>query len=114
MWSLLDLNGGQLGIFMKNNINKERIIDMLCSEDIELKRVGINLIKSNYKIPDTMYINAIGPLTFSPIFTKHYSISIPIYRILQNIQETSWRREWLIEFLNAILYYTESYGDAFN
>ena len=114
MWFLLDLNGGQLGIFMKNDINEERIIDMLCSKDIELKRMGINLIKSNYKIPDTMYINSIGPLTFSPIITKHCDISIPIYRILQNIQETSWRREWTIEFLNAILDYTEAYGYAFN
>ena len=34
---------------MKNNINKERIIDMLCSEDIELRKVGVNFIKSNYK-----------------------------------------------------------------
>ena len=99
---------------MKNNINEEHIIDMLCSEDIELKRMGLNLIKSNYKIPGTMYINSIGPLTFSPIPTKHCDISISIYKILLNIQETSWRREWAIEFLNAVLYYTEAYGHTFN
>ena len=99
---------------MKNNINEERIIDMLCSEDIELKRIGLNLVKSNYKIPDTMYINSIGPLTFSSIPTKHCDISVSIYKILLNIQETSWRREWAIEFLNAVLYYTETYEYAFN
>ena len=99
---------------MKNNINEERIIDMLCSQDIELKRLGINLIKSNYKIPDTMYINSTGPLTFSLIPTKYCYISIPIYEIIQSIQENSWKRELAIEFLNTILDYTEAYGYAFN
>lgn len=99
---------------MKNNINEEHIIDMLCSEDIELKRLGINLIKSNYKIPDAMYINSTGPLTFSPIPTKHWDISIPIYEIIQSIQENSWKRELTIEFLNVILYYTEVYEYTFN
>ena len=99
---------------MKNNINEERIIDMLCSEDIELREVGINLIKSNYKIPDAMYINSTGPLTFSLIPTKHYHLSIPIYEIIQSIQENSWKRELAIEFLNKILDYTKAYGYVFN
>ena len=99
---------------MKNNINNEHILDMLCSEDIELREVGINLIKSNYKIPDVMYINSTGPLTFSLIPTKHYHLSIPIYEIIQSIQENSWKRELAIEFLNKILNYTEAYGYAFN
>lgn len=87
---------------------------MLCSKDIELKLMGLNFIKSNYKIPNTMYINSIGPLTFSPIPTKHCCLSIPIYEIIQSIQENSWKRELAIEFLNAVLYYTEAYGYAFN
>ena len=87
---------------------------MLCSEDIELREVGINLIKSNYKIPDVMYINSTGPFTFSLIPTKHYHLSIPIYEIIQSIQENSWKRELAIEFLNKILNYTEAYGYAFN
>ena len=99
---------------MKNNINNERILDMLYSKDIELKRLGINFIKSNYKIPDTMYINSTGPLTFSLIPTKHYHLSIPIYEIIQSIQENSWKRELVIEFLNKILNYTEAYEYTFN
>ena len=87
---------------------------MLCSKDIELKRMGLNFIKSNYKIPDIMYINSTGPLTFSLIPTKHCYINIPIYEIIQSIQENSWKRELAIEFLNAVLYYTEAYGYAFN
>ena len=87
---------------------------MLCSEDIELKRMGINLIKSNYKIPDTMYINSAGPIKFSPFSTTQCYIKTPIYSILLNIQEYSWEREWVIEFLNAVLYYTEAYEYAFN
>ena len=99
---------------MKNNINNERILDMLYSKDIELKRLGINFIKSNYKIPDVMYINSTGPLTFSLIPTKHYHLSIPIYEIIQSIQENSWKRELVIEFLNKILNYTEAYEYTFN
>ena len=99
---------------MKNNINNERILDMLYSKDIELKRLGINFIKSNYKIPDAMYINSTGPLTFSLIPTKHYHLSIPIYEIIQSIQENSWKRELVIEFLNKILNYTEAYEYTFN
>ena len=99
---------------MRNDINEERIIDMLCSEDIELKRMGLNFIKSNYKIPDTLYISGYGPLTFSPLPTNQCYIKASIYRILLNIQEHSWRREWAIEFLNAVLYYTEAYEYAFN
>ena len=87
---------------------------MLCSKDIELKRMGINLIKSNYKIPDTMYINSNGSIKFSPLPTNQCYIKVSIYRILQNIQEHSWEREWTIEFLNAVIYYTEAYGYAFN
>ena len=87
---------------------------MLCYEDIELKRIGLNLVKSNYKIPDTMYINSIGPLTFSSIPTKHYHLSIPIYEIIQSIQKNSWKRELAIEFLNKILNYTEAYEYTFN
>ena len=87
---------------------------MLCSEDIELKRIGINLIKSNYKIPDTMYISPVGPLKFSPLLTNQCCIKVSTYKTLLNIQEHSWEREWIIEFLHAILYYTEAYEYTFN
>ena len=99
---------------MKNNINKERIIDMLCSEDIELREVGINLIKSNYKMPSKVYINTTGPFKFSYFPTNQCYDRVSVCRIMQSIQIHQWDKEWLIEFLNAILDYTKVYGYTFN
>ena len=99
---------------MKNNINKERIIDMLCSEDIELRKVGINLIKSNYKIPSTVYSNTTGPFKLSYFPINQYYSGIPTCTIMQSIQIHPWDKEWLIEFLNMILDYTKVYGYTFN
>lgn len=37
-------------------IDKEKILEMLCSEDIELRQLGKSILEQNYKIPSYMYI----------------------------------------------------------
>ena len=38
-------------------IDKEKILEMLCSEDIELRRLGISILEQNYEIPYRVYYN---------------------------------------------------------
>ena len=37
-------------------IDKEKILEMLCSKDIELRHLGKSILEQNYKIPSYMYI----------------------------------------------------------
>ena len=37
-------------------INKEKILEMLCSKDIELRQLGKSILEQNYEIPSFMYI----------------------------------------------------------
>lgn len=37
-------------------IDKEKILEMLCSKDIELRQLGKSILEQNYKIPSYMYI----------------------------------------------------------
>ena len=36
-------------------IDKEKILEMLCSEDIELRQLGKSILEQNYKIPYSVY-----------------------------------------------------------
>lgn len=45
-----DLNGGQHGIFMKNNIDKENLINLLISPDKETRALGRKIINNNFKL----------------------------------------------------------------
>ena len=46
--------------------NKESLITMLCSEDVEIRRIALNIIKNNY-ITDFIF----GSTNFE--YTLHYS-----------------------------------------
>ena len=37
-------------------IDKEKILEMLCSKDIELRRLGISILEQNYIIPNWIYL----------------------------------------------------------
>ncbi len=37
-------------------IDKEKILEMLCSKDIELRQLGKSILEQNYKIPSYLYI----------------------------------------------------------
>lgn len=37
-------------------IDKEKILEMLCSKDIELRQLGKSVLEQNYEIPSYLYI----------------------------------------------------------
>ena len=37
-------------------IVKEKILEMLCSEDKELRRLGVSILEQNYIIPNWIYL----------------------------------------------------------
>ena len=37
-------------------IDKEKILEMLCSEDKELRQLGISILEQNYIIPNWIYL----------------------------------------------------------
>ena len=37
-------------------IDKEKILEMLCSEDIELRQLGKSILERNYIIPNWIYL----------------------------------------------------------
>ena len=39
------------------NINRDTLIELLNSEDIESRKLGINILKNNYNYPLTIYTN---------------------------------------------------------
>ena len=39
------------------SINKDTLIELLNSEDIESRKLGINILKNNYNYPLTIYTN---------------------------------------------------------
>ena len=51
-------------------IDKEKILEMLCSEDIELRRLGISILEQNYKIPYKIYYHY--SYTYDSVFSLKY------------------------------------------
>ena len=94
---------------MKNNINEEALLSMLNSEDMEIRKIGVNFIKANYKIPETIYLNDTVPICFSCVRTKSCYLEDSSHILLHYIQDSPWRFEWIKAFLKAILDYTEIY-----
>lgn len=99
---------------MKNDINEEALLSMLNSEDKEIRKIGVNFIKANYKIPETIYRNDTVPICFSCVHTENCYLEESSYRLLHYIQDLPWCLEWVKTFLKAILDYTKAYGYAFN
>ena len=99
---------------MKNDINEEALLSILNSEDNEIRTIGVNFIKANYKIPETIYLNDTVPICFSCVRTESFYLEESSYRLLHYIQDLPWCLEWVKAFLKAISDYTEAYEYTYN
>lgn len=92
-------------------IDKEKILEMLCSEDIELRRLGKSGLEQNYEIPYQIYYNFsyIGNSVFS---LKLYKLDNELFdsegiflRIIQHPEY--FEKSTIKSFIEAIIEYNE-------
>ena len=62
-------------------IDKEKILEMLCSKDIELRRLGKSILEQNYEIPYRVYYH------FSYAYDSIFSLNIIELMIVCSIQK---------------------------
>ena len=92
-------------------IDKEKILEMLCSEDIELRKLGKSILEQNYKIPYRVYYHFSSP--YDSIFSlKYYRNDDSLFDsegiFLRIIQHPEYFEKSTIEsFIEAIIEYNE-------
>ena len=92
-------------------IDKEKILEMLCSKDIELRRLGISILEQNYEIPYRVYYNF--SYTGDSVFSlKLYKLDNELFdsegifiRIIQHPEY--FNKPTIKSFIEAIIEYNE-------
>ena len=92
-------------------IGKEKILEMLCSKDIELRRLGKSILEQNYEIPYRVYYHF--SYTYDSIFSlKYYRIDDSLFdsegiflRIIQHPEY--FEKSTIKSFIEAIIKYNE-------
>ena len=92
-------------------IDKEKILEMLYSEDIELRQLGISILEQNYKIPYHVYYHY--SYTYDSVFSlKLYKLDDDLFDsesiFLRIIQHPKYFEKSTIKsFIEAIIEYNE-------
>ena len=92
-------------------IDKEKILEMLCSEDIELRQLGKSILEQNYKIPYSVYYHF--SYTSDSVFSlKMYKLDDELFdsegiffRIIQHPEY--FNKPTIKSFIEAIIEYNE-------
>lgn len=88
---------------------ENKLIRLLTSEDKELRKLGIEILKSNYKLPKTLYIHYYWDYsTYIYIPTKSNNEYVEhMDLILYNIESRQLHFQTIQSFIKAILKYNE-------
>ena len=68
-----------------NNINKDKLVEMICSPDYEIKDLGMSLLLDNFDLPEELYYSkdSNGYYTYSQEFSINSINSISKEAYLQ-------------------------------
>ena len=90
-------------------MEKEKLINLLTSEDEEFRKLGIEMLKSNYKLPKTLYVhyNWNYPTYIYIPAKSHNEYIEDVNSILYIIKHSQLRFPTIQSFIKAILKYNE-------
>ena len=94
-----------------NNVNKDKLSELLLSEDKELRKLGISLLISNFNLPEKLYCiyNKYGDYYISIGPQKDFSISLSKKDYLEWFENQFVSKEQKTVLLSAIIKYNEEY-----
>lgn len=92
-------------------IDKGKILEMLCSEDIELRKLGKSILEQNYKIPYQIYYNfsytgdSVFSLKLYKLDNELFDSEGIFFRIIQHPEY--FEKSTIKSFIEAIIEYNE-------
>ena len=94
-------------------MDKDTLTELLYSEDVENKKLGVSFIKNNFKYPEYVYSVPILFSTrwFSFVTNEGYSCKLIVDILLDNFIELDYfSKEYIQSFINALIDYNEECG----
>lgn len=89
------------------SINKDTLIELLNSEDVENRKLGINIIKNNYNYPLTIYTNKkLNIWSVSPFSSVYRSFNI-LY-VFELIEKYGATHYLMSNVVNVIIEYDKN------
>ena len=92
-------------------IDKEKILEMLCSKDIELRQLGKSILEQNYEIPYQVYYNfsytsdSVFSLKLHKLDDELFDSEGIFFRIIQHPEY--FNKPTIKSFIEAIIEYNE-------
>ena len=96
-----------------NDMDKDTLTELLYSEDVENKKLGVSFIKNNFKYPEYVYSVPILFSTrwFSFVTNEGYRCRLIVDILLDNFIELDYfSKEYIQSFINALIDYNEECG----
>ena len=93
-----------------NDMDKDTLTELLYSEDVENKKLGVSFIKNNFKYPEYVYSVPILFSThwFSFVTNEGYKCRLIVDILLDNFIELDYfSKEYIESFINALIDYNE-------
>ena len=93
-------------------MDKDTLTELLYSEDVENKKLGVSFIKNNFKYPEYVYSVPILFSThwFSFVTNEGYKCRLIVDSLLDDFINPFFSKEYIQSFINALIEYNEKYG----